>query len=189
MRLMLISHANCGILMFLLQQTLSVSPSDKDQCAGNNFQQVQLVSWTFSFHSFICHIAHNLMNFRFAIDESYQVCLTSFFLTLHIMQETSAGSSEDEWYKNTLATLKKFSPTSLKVTLRSVSSYFYTCSKFFESNEFGVAKAKDGVCYVLYMLCCTKMWPKLVPNIQLVAYLFVSELRSVKVGSSLLLSA
>jgi len=34
--------------------------------------------------------------------------------------ETSAVSSEDEWYKNTLDTLKKFSPTSLKVTLRSI---------------------------------------------------------------------
>lgn len=34
--------------------------------------------------------------------------------------ETKAGNSEDEWYSNTLALLKKVSPTSLKVTLRSI---------------------------------------------------------------------
>ncbi|XP_024397725.1 3-hydroxyisobutyryl-CoA hydrolase 1 [Physcomitrium patens] len=34
--------------------------------------------------------------------------------------ETKAGSNEDEWYSNTLALMKKVSPISLKVTLRSI---------------------------------------------------------------------
>ncbi len=38
------------------------------------------------------------------------------------MQEAEAQQSADEWYENTLNSLKKMSPISLKVTLRSVSS-------------------------------------------------------------------
>jgi hypothetical protein len=38
------------------------------------------------------------------------------------MQEAEAQQSADEWYENTLNSLKKMSPISLKVTLKSVSS-------------------------------------------------------------------
>lgn len=96
------------------------------------------------------------MNFWVAIDETYQLCLTSFFLTLHIIQETSAVSSEDEWYKNTLDTLKKFSPTSLKVTLRSVSSYIYTCSKLFLKVT-NLVKQKPKTDFLMYCTCFVEL--------------------------------